>query len=367
MKAVIPCAVKKDSMFPFSETKPTGLMPVMGRPLTRHLIESLRSIGIDEVFIISNHLQESFEEEFSEDSDVTVKRQEDLNGTAGALEVCEDIEEDFFVVNGDVAVSEQDLENLKKKFMQTDSKASILAAGEDNPEKFGVLSITNDQVDSLEEKPEDPDNVLVNTGIYAFKPEVMDIISQLEGETKSLTDAVREFIAEEEATFELISDYWIDVGEPKKLLKADQVKREHEINDIEISKEAQVHEEASIIGNAVIKKGAVLKPGTVLEGDVFIGENSQIGPNTHIKDSSISRNSIMRPESVISSIVFENGIMDSAVCVENCIFGEESDLRAGSVIRESFIGARSYIEMNNSIRGVKFVPDARTDLSEISK
>ncbi|WP_414837799.1 sugar phosphate nucleotidyltransferase [Candidatus Nanosalina sp. VS9-1] len=367
MKAVIPCAVKKDSMFPFSETKPTGLMPVMGKPLTRHIVEDLRAIGVDEFFIVANHMKEDFEEEYAEDDDVQVVVQEELNGTAGALEACGDIEEDFFVVNGDVAVSQRDLENLRKKFEQTDSKASVLAAGEDNPEKFGVLSITNDQVNSLEEKPENPDNVLVNTGIYAFRPEIMDVVKNLEGEEKALTDAVREFIDEDEATFELIEDYWIDVGGPKKLLKADQVKREYEINDVEIREGADVHEEASVLGNAIIDEGAVLKPGAVLEGDVYIGENARVGPNAHVKNSSVSANNVVACDSVIDSIVFEDGIMDSGVSVESCIFAEECDLRSGSVIRESFIGARSYIEMNNSIRGVKFVPDARTDLSEISK
>lgn len=367
MKAVIPCAVKKDSMFPFSETKPTGLMHVMGRPLTRHLIDSLRSIGVDEVFIVANHMIEDFEKEYSEDSDVKIIEQEELNGTAGALEACPELEEEFFVVNGDVAVSERDLKNLREKFRQTESKASILAAGEDKPEKFGVLSITNDLVEDLEEKPENPDNVLVNTGIYMLDPEVMEVIEDLEGKDKSLVDAVREFINEDSATFELVTDYWVDVGEPKKLLKADQVKREHHINSKNISEDAEVHEEASVIGNAKVADGTVLKPGTVLEGDVYIGDNSQIGPNTHIKNSSVSENCIVRPDSVISSIACEGSILDSGVAVEASVLAEETNIRPGSILREAFIGARSYIEMNNSIRGVKFVPDAMTDLSEISK
>ena len=63
----------------------------------------------------------------------------------------------------------------------------------------------------------------------------------------------------------------------------------------------------------------------------------------------------------------EENIIDPYVAVERSILGEESDTKSGTVIRESFIGGRSYIDMNNSIRGIKFVPDARTDLSEISK
>ena len=367
MKAVIPSAVKKDSMFPFSETTPTGLLPVMGKPLTRHLVDSLREIGVDEIFIVVNHLASEFKEEYSEDEDINIVVQEELNGTAGSLEACGIIEEDFMVVNGDVAVSTADLKSLKRKFDNTDSKASVLAAGDDKPEKFGVLSITNDQIDELEEKPENPDNVLVNSGIYMFDPEIFDLISEMSNKEKSLTEAVRKFIEEDEMTFELISDYWLDIGTPKKLLKADEVKREHEITDTEISENAEVHEEASIIGKAIIEDGAEILPGTVIEGEAFIGENCVIGPNTHIKNSSVSEENFVRPDSVIGSIVSQGSVLDSGVNVEASILGEETDIRSGSVLRESFIGSRSYIEMNNSILGVKFVPDARTDLSEISK
>ena len=59
--------------------------------------------------------------------------------------------------------------------------------------------------------------------------------------------------------------------------------------------------------------------------------------------------------------------MDSFVAVENTVLAEEVDIKPGTVIRECLIGARSFIDMNNSIRGTKFVPDARTDLGEISK
>jgi NDP-sugar pyrophosphorylase family protein len=271
------------------------------------------------------------------------------------------------VVNGDVIVSQRDLENLKKKFDNTEPQVSMLAAGEEKPEKFGVLSITNDEVTSIDEKPEEPDNSLVNTGIYIFKPELFDTLEGLEAGKTSLVDAVKKMAAQEEATFELVEDYWVDIGDPHTLKKADAVKREFEITETEIADSAEIHENVDIIGNAVVEEEAELKPGTVIEGDVFIGEGTEVEPNTRLKNCSISQGSIIDAESVLSSLVFEDNIFDPAVCVEDCIIGEESEVRSGTVIRESFIGARSFINMNNSIRGVKFVPDARTDLSEISK
>ncbi len=367
MKAVIPCAKKKDGMFPFSESKPTTLMPVMGKPIIDHLIESLESVGVDEFYIVANHKEDILREKFEDDGKINIVHQENLTGTGAALEACGNLDEDFFMVNGDVVVSERDLENLKRKFQQDGYKASLLAAGEDKPEKFGVLSITNDEVTALEEKPEEPDNSLVNTGIYIFKPDIIETLQEIDSEEKSVTDAVRKFAEEEAVNFELIEDYWLDIGTPKKLLKADRVKREFEINGKNIADSAEIHEGAEILGDGRIEDDAVVKSGAVLEDDVFIGEGAEIEPNTHVKNSTVSRGSVIQADSIQDCLLFEECITDSGASVENTVLGEESDVRSGSVIRESFIGARSYIEMNNSIRGVKFVPDARTDLSEISK
>ncbi|MFB6207824.1 MAG: sugar phosphate nucleotidyltransferase [Candidatus Nanohaloarchaea archaeon] len=365
MKAVIPCAKKKEDMFPFSETKPTALMPVMDRPIVKHLIKQLQSVGVDEIYLVTNHLEEQFEDFFSEYTNVNVVHQEELEGTGAAVETCDFIEEDFFVVNGDVMVSENDLANLKESHERGSSSVTLLAAKGDQPEKFGVLSITNDRVNSLEEKPEKPDNALVNTGIYLFTPEVFSTLGELEDE-KSLTDAVRSMVDEDGARFELIEDYWMDIGDPKKLWKADRLKRD-EIDETSIHDEAEVHESAEITGEAVIDEGAVLKQGAVLEGKVYLGKNAVVGPNSVVRDSTVSRDSAIRNASVEDALLFDENIVDPHVHLENCIIGEESDIKSGTVIRESFIGARSFIEMNNSIYGTKFVPDARTDLSELSK
>lgn len=367
MKAVIPAAKKKDSMFPFSESKPTGLMPVMGKPLVKHLIHALQDIGVDDIYIVTSYLEEEFEEEFGEYTNVNTVHQEELTGTAAAVATCDFIEEDFFVVNGDVLVSTRDLRNLKQKHDEFDSDVTMLATEEEQPEKFGVLSITNDKVVSIEEKPEEAENPLVNTGIYVFSPEVFDIIDGLGSEETSITDAVDRMVEREGARFEFITDYWIDIGSPRKLWKADEIKREYEIEDTDIDQDARIHDTVEVEGDAVIEAEAVVKPGAVLEGKVFIGRGAIIGPNTVISDSSVAKNSQVEAAKLEAANVFESVILDPTVYVEDSVIGEEVDVKPGTVIQESFIGARSYVEMNNSIRGVKFVPDARTDLSEISK
>lgn len=368
LKAVILCAKKKEGMFPFSESKPTGLMPVNGKPLVKHLIKSLDNCGINEIYLVTNHKEEDFREKFEESLNTTIVHQENLKGTASAVETCDFIEEDFLVINGDVIVSENDLSNLINKHDKEISKVTMLGASNDHPEKFGVLSITNDRVDKIAEKPDSAENNLINTGIYIFTPKIFKAISKTrEKGQEDLSKAVNNLLKNESARFELIEDYWIDIGTPQKLVKADKIRRTQQVKENKISEDAEIHEAVQIKGNAVIERGAEIEAGTVLEGCVFIGRNSKIGPNTIIKDSSIGPNTLLKNATVENSILFEFNALDPYTFIENSIIGEETAIKSGTVIRESFIGARSHIEMNNSIRGVKFVPDARTDLSEISK
>lgn len=366
MKAVIPAAKKKDDMFPFSETLPTALMPVAGKPIVEHNIEALRENGIDEIYIVTNHMQEMFEEEFEERNDINIVHQEELDGTVSAVGECEFIEDDFIVVNGDVMVSENDISRLIDKFKQEEA-TSILATYENRAEKFGVLSIENDEVAGIEEKPDEPENPLINTGIYAFKPEIFETIDYLDEEETSLTDAVQKNVEKGEAYFVIADDYWIDIGSGEKLWEADRIKREATVTETDVHKDAEVSEDAILSGDIVIKEGAVIEPGATLKGQCIIGEDARVEAETVVKDSTVMEGSQLDQCSVESSLIFGENILDPFVAVENCVVGEECDVKPGSVIRESLIGARSFVEANNTILGTKFVPDARTDIGEISK
>lgn len=366
MKAVIPCAKKEESLYPFTESRPTGMIPVMGKPIVKHLISDLQDEGVDDIYLITSYREEDYQTEFEEYTNVNTITQEELNGTGGAVEKCDFIDEDFVVINGDVVTSGEDISSLLKKHEETDSEATVLADTEDSPEKFGVLSIQNDRVESITEKPEEPENTLVNTGMYVFSPEIFEVLDEMEGR-KDLTDAVQKMVRDHDVRFEMVENYWIDIGSNRELWKADRVKKEKEITGTDIDEDAEIHENVEISGKAVVEEGTEIRPGTVIEGKTYIGRNSIIGPNTVIRNSTVSRDSQVRSADIDTALLFEKNIVDPSTHIEDCVLAEECDIKSNTTIRESFIGPRSFVEMNNSIYGVKFVPDARTDLGEISK
>lgn len=365
MKAVVLCAKKKENLFPFTETRPTGLIPVAGKPAVRKLVEDLKQVGVDEVCLVTNHLEEKYVEEFEQDGDVETVRQDEVTGTADALKQVDFLEDDFLVVNGDVIVSRSDLRSLKKKHLNERPKATVLGDNQDRPEKFGVLSITNDDVNSIEEKPEDAQNSLINTGVYAFRPSIFSSIE--EHGSSSIAEIVGGVAEDGKVKMEVIDDYWMEIDSLKHVWKADRFRREKEFDGKSIAESAEVSEDAEIKGNVIIEEEAVVRENSTIEGPAFIGARTVIGPGTLVHHSTVGNDSQLRNATVEDSLLFENQVVDPYVHIEQSVLGEGTDLKPGTAVTESFIGAESFIEMNNSIKGATFYPDARTDLGEISK
>lgn len=361
MKAVILAAAKKEALFPFSETKPTSMLPLNSEPLLARLVSQAREAGAEKVYIVANHLEGQIQEYFSDDERVEIIHQEKTLGTGAALALCKDIENDLLVLNGDVVVSSRDLKGLVDKHEGSSSDCTVLGTHDSVPEKFGVLSIRDDNVTALEEKPEDAETSLVNTGIYCFTPRVFEELDRTG--SSSLTDAVREMLRSTKV--HVAEDYWIDIGERRRLLQASRVCRE-EVEG-EIHETADVSPEAALEGKVEVREDAVVEAGAYIRGPAIIGRETVIGPNCAVRKSVIGNFTQLDSCSVFNSLIFEDVIVDPSTHVEDSVIGEGSDLKSCSGIRKCFLGADSFIDCNNAMRGVKTVPDARTDLGEISK
>lgn len=360
MRAVVLAAAGKDSLHPFTETKPVCLLPPDGEPLLARLIRQLRSAGVEDVYVVTNHLEHQVEE-FAAAEGIETVHQEELGGTGKALAAVEETGEETLVVNGDVVVSQRDVQGLVEKHEGTGSDCTVLGTHEPAPEKFGVLSIRDDNLTALEEKPEEAETTLVNTGIYCFSPRVFDSIE--ENGFESLTDAVRSL--KDSTKVHVAEDYWVDIGSRRKLLEASRRCRE----EIErsVHEDAEVSEKAVLEGEVVVKKGAEVSASAHIVGPVVIGEGARIGPQTLVRESVVGESSQLESCTVSGSVLFENVIVDSSCSIEESVLGEGADLKAGTSMRQCFIGAESFIDFNNSMRGCRTVPDARTDLGEITK
>ncbi len=373
MKAVILAGGEATRLRPLTCNTPKVMVPVLNRPFFEHLIDYLKMHNILDIILAVGKLSEQVEHYFGDGSKFSVRltySTEDFPmGTAGAVKNAERFLDDSFIVfNGDIFTN-IDLSTMIRLHRQNKAIASLALTPVDDPTIYGVVETDSQaMVKRFIEKPS-RDKVttnMINAGIYILGP---DILSYITPNIFSMfeRDVFPPLLDRGQAIYSYSSqDYWIDIGSPKKLREADRVLRENELEE-NISEEANVSEQASIGEKVKIEENVTVEDGATIKKYTVLCEGAHIGPNTVIEESTVGKDAQLENCHIQSSLLFEENIIDSFVDLEQVVIGEECDLKSGSVLKESFIGPRSYINMNNSIRGVKFVPDARTDLSEISK
>jgi bifunctional UDP-N-acetylglucosamine pyrophosphorylase/glucosamine-1-phosphate N-acetyltransferase len=190
MKAIILTAGEGTRMRPLTTTRPKTMLITGGKPLIQYNIESLRDAGIKDITLVVGYKKEVIEEYFGDGSDFGVNInyavQDGQLGTAHAIGSAEKfIDESFIVLNGDIIVNYDLIRNLIEKYATRTSnnvKSVMTLINVDDPSNYGVVSMVNDQIKEIVEKPaegEAPSN-LANAGIYLFSTEIFDAIKKTE-------------------------------------------------------------------------------------------------------------------------------------------------------------------------------------------
>ena len=337
MQAVILAAGVGKRMRPFTYMRPKPMMPVANKPVIQHNLEELEGL-VDEVIIVTSYLEHKIRDYFGasfKGISIRYVTQKQSLGTGHALAVAEKlIEGRFIVINGDDLYSRHDIEKMLKH------KYCVLAKAVDNPKSFGIFTVSGNRVESLVEKPEDPESNLANTGAYVFERYVFDILKTLvkspRGEYE-LTDAISRLMETDAVFCEIVEDYWIPIGYLHDMLGANKLKLE---KSAEKSKGAQVDDSAiieygsTLNGFVDVGKNVVIKRGTYIEGPVVIGDNTVIGPNAFIRaGTTVGSNCHIGSSCEIkNSVIMSNTNVPHLSYVGDSVIGEYCNLGAGTKI-----------------------------------
>ncbi len=148
-----------------TENCPKPMLLIHEKPKLAYSIEMLPDVVTDVVLVVG-YLKEQIMEYFGqwyEGRRIHYIVQEIYNGTAGAVQLCNDVidEENFLVIMGDDLYMRGDLEKL----LQYDQ--SLLATRTLQAENFGLVDTDDEKyLTVVMERPHDKKNGLVNTGAY---------------------------------------------------------------------------------------------------------------------------------------------------------------------------------------------------------
>lgn len=184
MKAFLLAAGVGTRLRPITDTIPKCMVPINGRALLDIWLDEFARVGVDEVLVNLHHLPDTVRLHLaSRPGPPTVHTvfEPELLGSAGTLVANRKwvAGEDFFLACNADNLTDFDLRDLMDAHRAGGTAATLTAFHSETPSTGGVIERDDfNRVVSFREKPADPASDLVNAGMYAFNPEVLDEISQ---------------------------------------------------------------------------------------------------------------------------------------------------------------------------------------------
>lgn len=239
MRGVILAGGTGTRLHPLTLVTNKHLLPVYKKPMIYYPIETLRSVGIKEILIVTSgeHLGHFYRllrtgEELGVELHYEI--QEGNDGTGAALLCAEEFvkDDDFMVILGDNIVCE-DIKQFVDDFEQEkdEFKAKILIAKVEEPQKYGVVEFEGNKITRLVEKPENPFSNYVNTGLWICQSEMFSMLRSLKKSTRNeyeTTDVLHQYAKEGKLTYSMLGSKWTDAGTFEQLYQATLLMKELE-------------------------------------------------------------------------------------------------------------------------------------------
>jgi glucose-1-phosphate thymidylyltransferase len=328
MKAVIPVAGIGTRLRPHTHTQPKALIPIAGKPIIGHIIDTLEQAGITEYVFIIGYMGDKIENYITKNYpkiNAHFVIQTTGKGTGHAIWLAkEQLQNDeLLIVLGDTIADV----NIGKLIAQPQTTLCVKKV--DDPRLFGVAEMNNDgTIKRLVEKPTIPKSNLALVGIYRIKEsaklfEAIEYNMQEKITTQNeyhLTDALMRMIETGVEMRTVDVDNWFDCGKKEILLDTN----------------------ATLLKRLSYDTSKYKFENTIIIPPVFIGENcnisnSIIGPNVSVGEHAILNYAVLKDSIIGPYAQIEYAILDRSVIGNDALLkGMKQSLNIGDSTEINF-------------------------------
>ena len=228
MQAVILVGGLGTRLKPLTEQIPKVMVPVNGKPFLLHLLELLKSQGINDIVLCTGYLGEQVRDIFGdgENLGVRIRYSEEkggLLGTGGALKQAQNLLDDYFlVINGDTYLP-IDYSEVERAFLKRGKKALMVVY--DNQEDTGVknnVELDNDlMVMRYDKEGYNSGLKYVEAGVLILRREILNLMK--EGRSISLEKGLyRTLIQQRQLAAYVTEQRFHDIGTLKQKMIFEQ-------------------------------------------------------------------------------------------------------------------------------------------------
>ena len=184
MKAVILCAGYGTRMDPYTKEYQKVMIPIHGKPVLEYLIQSIKKAGIKDFIIVVGFRKDQIMDYFNDGKnlgiDIEYVCQDNLNGTGGALLLCEPLinEKYFFLSWGDTLVAPKIYKEVIRLRKKENEKFILVANVVDDPFRGAAIYLDGHYCKNIIEKPEKGTSStnLNNAGIFILNNHIFNTL-----------------------------------------------------------------------------------------------------------------------------------------------------------------------------------------------
>jgi mannose-1-phosphate guanylyltransferase / phosphomannomutase len=336
---------------PLTSNQPKPMVPVAGKPCMEHILELVRGHGITNVVATLAYMPQVIRGYFGEGSHLGIELDYSIEevpaGTAGSVKLLEHyLDETFLVVSGD-AVTDMDLGALLRFHRESGAAATLALKRVPDPLEFGVVITGEDgRIERFLEKPTwgEVFSDTINTGIYAFEPEVLRDIPP--DHTFDFSHDLFPLLLEKGVPLFgwIADDYWRDIGTITEFQEAnrDALDGEVELDIPGVRLRHNVYVGAGSLAENIeqIQGPAVIGNYCSIDGTASIGRYTVLGNNVMVKEFCetefcvVDSNTYLGPRSQIRGAVIGKSceirahaqVAEGAVIGDECSIGEQSTI-----------------------------------------
>lgn len=318
MKVIIPIAGIGKRLRPLTYSVPKPLIPVAGKPILGHILESLKEFG-EFVFVVNymkNEIKEWVKRFRIQNSEFKIQNihwveQQEMLGLGHAVWLTKEIvrDDDILIVYGDNIFSTKvsrglSLAETLQKAIDTKLDGCIGVQEVDNPRQLGIVELSNGWVSKVIEKPEHPTTNLAIVGVNFIHntPLLFDCLNQLISEglkTKGefqLTDGI-ELMLERGARFKTFEiKECLDCGKRDTILYANR----------ELLSKCKVQS-----AKFKVQSARIIPPVSIHEGVLI--SHSIVGPYVSIDRGSMVTNSIISDSIIVANTRIEDLLLSHSL------------------------------------------------------
>lgn len=208
-------------LLPFTEVLPKPLIPLNGKPILGHILESFEKFGITKFWLTVNYkslLLRAYLNETKFKSRIKYYEEKIPLGTVGCLRnLYNKLDNDFILTNCDTIIN-TDLVEVFKFHQKNNYDITIISSLKKFNIPYGVCELDEkNKFSKINEKPNL--NYLINTGFYILNKKILKLIPKSKFD---MTDLIK--IAEKKekniGVFPINDTSWIDIGNWQAYKKA---------------------------------------------------------------------------------------------------------------------------------------------------